>query len=173
MGHTGLVYHPAYLDHDMGAGHPESPNRLGPSCSSWSGAAQPARSDRIEPRKAEDEWITQIHTPSYVAACEHMPPASGRVSLDADTSMSPGSLPAAYLAAGRGIGGRRCDHARRRRACVLRGAAAWASCGSRAGDGLLPLQQRGHCGSLRAEKIWSEPRAHRRLGRASWKRYAA
>ena len=28
MGKTGLVYHPAYLEHDMGMGHPESPNRL-------------------------------------------------------------------------------------------------------------------------------------------------
>ena len=28
MGNTGLVYDPRYLDHDMGAGHPESPNRL-------------------------------------------------------------------------------------------------------------------------------------------------
>ncbi len=28
MGKTGLVYDPRYLDHDMGAGHPESPNRL-------------------------------------------------------------------------------------------------------------------------------------------------
>ena len=42
MGTTGLVYHPAYLDHDMGAGHPESPNRLGPSCSSWNGAVRRA-----------------------------------------------------------------------------------------------------------------------------------
>ena len=28
MGKTGLVYDPRYLEHDMGLGHPESPNRL-------------------------------------------------------------------------------------------------------------------------------------------------
>ena len=28
MARTGFVYHPAYLDHDMGLGHPESPQRL-------------------------------------------------------------------------------------------------------------------------------------------------
>jgi acetoin utilization deacetylase AcuC-like enzyme len=59
-----------------------------------------SRLTRIEPRKAEDEWIKQVHTPAYVAALNQHAPASGRVSLDPDTSMSPGSLAAAYLAAG-------------------------------------------------------------------------
>src|SRR5438552_413797 len=30
MARTGFVYHPDYLKHDMGAGHPESPDRLRP-----------------------------------------------------------------------------------------------------------------------------------------------
>jgi acetoin utilization deacetylase AcuC-like enzyme len=59
-----------------------------------------AKVTKIEPRKAEDEWITQIHSPSYVAALNKHQPTIGRVALDPDTSMSPGSLPAAYLAAG-------------------------------------------------------------------------
>jgi acetoin utilization deacetylase AcuC-like enzyme len=59
-----------------------------------------ARLARIEPRKAEEEWITQIHTPSYLAMLETHVPTNGRVSLDPDTMMSPGSLAAAYLAAG-------------------------------------------------------------------------
>jgi acetoin utilization deacetylase AcuC-like enzyme len=100
MGTTGLVYHPAYLDHDMGAGHPESPNRLRAILQQLERSGTAGRVRKIEPRKAEDEWITQIHSPSYVAALNTHQPASGRVALDADTSMSPGSLPAAYLAAG-------------------------------------------------------------------------
>ena len=100
MGTTGLVYHPAYLDHDMGAGHPESPNRLRAILQQLERSGTAGRVRKIEPRKAEDEWITQIHSPSYVAALNTRQPASGRVALDADTSMSPGSLPAAYLAAG-------------------------------------------------------------------------
>jgi acetoin utilization deacetylase AcuC-like enzyme len=100
MGTTGLVYDPAYLEHDMGAGHPESPNRLRAIMEQlqWSGTAGRVR--RIEPRRAEDQWITQIHSPSYVDALNKHQPASGRVALDPDTSMSAGSLPAAYLAAG-------------------------------------------------------------------------
>jgi acetoin utilization deacetylase AcuC-like enzyme len=64
-----------------------------------------ARVTRIEPRKAEDEWITQVHTPRYVASLNRHAPTSGQVSLDPDTSMSPGSLNAAYLAAGGALAG--------------------------------------------------------------------
>src|SRR5512146_3202313 len=100
MGKTGLVYHPAYLDHDMGPGHPESPDRLRAIMHQLEQGGIAARLTRIDPRRAEDEWITQIHTPAYVAALKRYAPARGRVSLDPDTSMSPGSLAAAYLAAG-------------------------------------------------------------------------
>jgi acetoin utilization deacetylase AcuC-like enzyme len=100
MGKTGLVYHSAYLEHDMGAGHPESPNRLRAIMQQLEQSGTAARLARIEPRKAEDEWITQIHTPSYLAMLKTHAPRNGRVSLDPDTSMSPGSLAAAYLAAG-------------------------------------------------------------------------
>ena len=100
MGKTGLVYHPAYLEHDMGTGHPESPNRLRAIMQQLEQSGTAARLTKIAPRKAEDEWITQVHTPAYVAALHRHAPTNGRVSLDPDTSMSPGSLTAAYLAAG-------------------------------------------------------------------------
>ena len=105
MGTTGLVYHPAYLEHDMGAGHPESPSRLRAIMQQLERSGTAGRIKRIEPRKAEDEWITQIHSPSYVAALNTHQPASGRVALDPDTSMSPGSLPAAYWAVGGALAG--------------------------------------------------------------------
>ena len=84
----------------MGAGHPESPNRLTAIMRELERSGTAGHLARIEPRKAEDEWITQIHSPSYLASLKTRQPVSGRVSLDPDTSMSPGSLPAAYLAAG-------------------------------------------------------------------------
>ena len=74
MGKTGLVYHPAYLDHDMGAGHPESPNRLRAIMQQLEQSGTAARLARIEPREAEDEWITQIHTPSYLAMLKTQAP---------------------------------------------------------------------------------------------------
>jgi len=100
MGNTGLVYDPRYLDHDMGAGHPESPNRLRAIVQQLKQSGTATQLARIDPREAEDEWITQIHTPSYLTMLKTHAPTSGRVSLDPDTSMSPGSLTAAYLAAG-------------------------------------------------------------------------
>ncbi len=105
MAKTGLVYHPAYLEHDMGAGHPESPNRLRAIMQQLEQSGTLAQVTRIEPRKAEEKWITQVHTPSYVAWLNRHAPTSGRVSLDPDTSMSPGSLNAAYLAAGGALAG--------------------------------------------------------------------
>ena len=84
----------------MGPGHPESPNRLRAIMQRLEESGTAAHLTRIEPRRAEDEWITQVHSPSYVASLNRHAPTSGRVSLDPDTSMSPGSLPAAYLAAG-------------------------------------------------------------------------
>jgi len=100
MGKTGLVYHPAYLEHDMGAGHPESPDRLRAIMQQLEQSGTAAQLLKITPRKAEDEWVTLVHTAKYVAALNRCTPTSGRVSLDPDTSMSPGSLNAAYLAAG-------------------------------------------------------------------------
>lgn len=100
MATTGFVYHPDYLKHDMGAGHPESPERLRAIVARMEQSGLMKRLTTIEPAPADDDWITQVHSPAYVAALRARAPADGRVRLDADTSMSPGSLPAAYLAAG-------------------------------------------------------------------------
>jgi acetoin utilization deacetylase AcuC-like enzyme len=100
MATTGFVYHSDYLNHDMGMGHPESPERLRAIVGRLEQSGTMAKLVRIEPAPAADEWITQVHDPAYVAALKKHAPSSGRVSLDADTSMSPGSLTAAYLAAG-------------------------------------------------------------------------
>ena len=105
MGKTGLVYDSRYLEHDMGMGHPESPNRLRAIMQQLEQSGTMAQLTRIEPRMAEDEWITQVHTAAYLASLKQHAPASGRVSLDPDTSMSPGSLTAAYLAAGGALAG--------------------------------------------------------------------
>ena len=55
---------------------------------------------RIEAEPASDRWITEIHAPQYLETLRAHSPESGRIFLDPDTSMSPGSLRAAYLAAG-------------------------------------------------------------------------
>ncbi len=100
MGRVGLVSHPAFLEHDMGSHHPESPERLRAILGQLESTGVMSKLTRIDPRKAEKEWITRIHDPVYVQRIEDKAPSSGYASLDPDTSMSPGSLEAAYLAAG-------------------------------------------------------------------------
>jgi len=100
MGRTGFVYHPQYLEHDMGRGHPESADRLRAIVTRLERSGVLSRLIQINPTPASDEWITQVHTTSYVEALKRRTPTTGRVSLDPDTSMSAGSLAAAYLAAG-------------------------------------------------------------------------
>jgi acetoin utilization deacetylase AcuC-like enzyme len=100
MGRTGFVYHPQYLEHDMGAGHPESPERLRAIVARLQESGVFDRLVHIQPLPAADEWITYIHAASYLETLKRRAPTHGRVPLDPDTSMSPGSLSAAYLAAG-------------------------------------------------------------------------
>ena len=116
MARTGLIYHPAYLEHEMGPGHPESPQRLQAIISRLESTGMLDRLIRIEPAPASDEWLLQVHAASYLESLKAHAPARGRISLDPDTSMSPGTLAAAYLAAGGVLAGadaimaRRVDH---------------------------------------------------------------
>ncbi|TAJ07686.1 MAG: histone deacetylase [Nitrospirae bacterium] len=100
MAKTGFVYHQDYLQHDMGFGHPESPDRLRAIMARLEASGLLARVTRIEPIEASDEAITRVHTPDYLAQLKTLAPREGRAALDPDTSMSPGSLRAAYVAAG-------------------------------------------------------------------------
>ncbi len=100
MGRVGIVTHPAYLDHEMGRQHPESPERLRAIVARLESTGTMSKLTRIPPRKAEREWITRIHDPAYVQRLEDRAPSMGYASLDLDTALSPGSLPAASLAVG-------------------------------------------------------------------------
>ncbi len=103
MARTGFVYHADYLEHDMGHGHPESPQRLRAIVAKLTETGLISNLIKIEPKAAEDDWVTQVHTNTYVKALHTRAPKQGYVSLDPDTSMSPGSLGDAYLAGGGGL----------------------------------------------------------------------
>lgn len=100
MARTGFVYHPDFLKHDMGPGHPESPERLRAILSRLQVSGVLARLVPIHPVPAQDEWILQVHAPSYLKDLKTKSPATGRIPLDPDTWLSPGSVQAAYLAVG-------------------------------------------------------------------------
>lgn len=103
MGRVGYVSHPAYLLHDMGRSHPESPERLRAIRAQLEGSGTWSRLHHVAPRRAERKWIELVHDSSYVKSLERRSPSSGYASLDPDTSMCPGTLEAAYLAVGGGL----------------------------------------------------------------------
>ena len=102
MARTGFVYHPDYLQHDMGGYHPESPRRLEAIMGRLKQAGLLSSLVPLEPVSTDHDWlggwITQVHGSTYIDDLERKSPREGRVSLDPDTSISPGSLKAAYMA---------------------------------------------------------------------------
>ncbi|MGB1088135.1 MAG: histone deacetylase family protein, partial [Alphaproteobacteria bacterium] len=96
---TGLFTHPACLDHRTPPGHPECVERL-------EAVLARLREDDFtalewfEAKRAQDETVALVHPAQYVEGLKATAPAAGFARIDADTAMSPGSLNAAYYAAG-------------------------------------------------------------------------
>lgn len=96
---TLLLTHPASLGHDMGPGHPERPDRI-------RAIEQVLEEERFRllvrdrAPAAARAAILRVHPESYIDRLEAAAPAEGLVQLDADTAMGPGTLAAAFHAAG-------------------------------------------------------------------------
>ncbi len=94
-----LYTHSDMLDHRPGANHTERPERLTAVLDALSDASDLDLEPREAP-KVQAEDLTRVHLPTYVQAIIDAAPTQGRLMLDADTYMSPGSLNAARRAAG-------------------------------------------------------------------------
>ncbi len=92
--------HPACLEHDTGPGHPECPERLGAVLEALH-EAFPAM-EWVEAPRATRGQLLRVHDPRLLATvlAPHPP---GRLRLDPDTVVSPGSPEAALRAVGAGI----------------------------------------------------------------------
>ncbi|MBC6981114.1 histone deacetylase family protein [Caulobacter sp. 17J80-11] len=91
--------HPDMLEHRMGTGHPESPERLLAVTGALDAAAG-LKLDRRETPEAALADLARVHPQAYVERMLAASPQSGVRVLDADTLLSPGSVRAARLAAG-------------------------------------------------------------------------
>jgi acetoin utilization deacetylase AcuC-like enzyme len=90
-----------FLDHEPGAQHPESPARLAAILADL--AARPiAGTEARVPRPATDAEIEAVHDPAYLQRLRLL--SGTRAALDPDTTISPGSVTAAVLAAGAAVG---------------------------------------------------------------------
>jgi len=93
-----IFTHPDMLGHDPGEGHPERPARLAAVTAALAEAGLDADLRGAPP--VADEDLLRVHPEAYVAAIRRASPSQGRVRLDPDTALSPGSLAAAERACG-------------------------------------------------------------------------
>jgi acetoin utilization deacetylase AcuC-like enzyme len=97
---TALFTHPDCSLHEMGAGHPESPQRLKAILAALESSGLAAKLALREAPLAEREHLERVHDPEHVDLVFTTAPDRGYAYLDPDTSMNPKSLAAALRAAG-------------------------------------------------------------------------
>lgn len=101
---TLYLTHPCFLDHETGPGHPERPDRLRAIRNTLS-TEEFADLIREEAPAATEDAVARAHPQSYIDALRKISPESGEVHLTMDTPMSPGTLNAAFHAAGAAVRG--------------------------------------------------------------------
>ncbi|MGQ9640051.1 MAG: histone deacetylase family protein [Candidatus Bathyarchaeia archaeon] len=103
LGLTGLVYHPTYLKHDTGWGHPERPERISGIIQALKerGLMDNPNITVLKPEPANVEDLTSIHTEQYIEKVRLI--SSQGVSLTPDTPAGPETFEIARLSAGGAI----------------------------------------------------------------------
>jgi len=97
---AALLTHPDCARHEMGAHHPECPERLHAVLSAIEASGLAAKLDAIEAPEATREQLARVHREDLIDLVFDSAPESGYAYLDPDTSMNPRSLSAALRAAG-------------------------------------------------------------------------
>src|ERR1700741_3065214 len=97
---VAFITHPDCLKHEMGAHHPERPQRLTAVEEEIAAEGLQDQIKRYEAPLATDEQLARVHSPDYVRAIRDAAPERGTVHLDPDTAMNPFTLKAALRAAG-------------------------------------------------------------------------
>jgi len=100
---TGFFSHNDCMKHNMGAEHPECPERLAAITSYLADTGLAQDLDWVRPDEATRDQLLTVHPERYLNQLDLMQPTRGRVYTDPDTAMMPDTLRAARLAAGASI----------------------------------------------------------------------
>jgi acetoin utilization deacetylase AcuC-like enzyme len=100
---AAFVTHPDCFKHEMGAHHPERPERLSAIEDQLIASGLGQYLARYDAPLASDEQLARVHPIEYVQAIREVSPREGTVHLDPDTAMNPFSLQAALRAAGAAV----------------------------------------------------------------------
>jgi len=101
---TALIHHPVCQLHDMGEGHPESPQRLEAILSRLDETGLINQLDVREARLDGPETVRRVHSDIYIEQLDRISPEHGLIQADPDTMMGPYTWEAAYRAVGAGTG---------------------------------------------------------------------
>jgi acetoin utilization deacetylase AcuC-like enzyme len=96
---TLLVTHPACLDHQTPPGHPERSDRLRAIDKALGGERFASLTRALAP-EASFDMVALCHSELEIGEIRHRAPKEGYAYIDADTSMSPGSLEAILRSTG-------------------------------------------------------------------------
>lgn len=98
-----FITHADCLKHEMGASHPECPERLAAIEDQLIASGIGPLLARHDAPLATDEQLARVHPLEYVRAIRDAAPQEGAVHLDPDTAMNPYTLHAALRAAGAAV----------------------------------------------------------------------
>jgi len=166
-----------FAEHRPGVGHPERPARLEAVRRGVEDAGLRDAIAVVEPRAATDDELALVHDRRLIAALDRFAEGGGGA-IDADTSMSGGSMVAARLAAGAGLDlVERLDrgegeagfcavrppghHATPRRAmgfCLFNNVAVTAAALADRGERVLVVDYDAHHGNGTEQAFWTDPR---------------
>ena len=100
---TSYITHADCLKHEMGAGHPECPERLTAVNEHMKTSGLLDQLRVLEAPLASPDDLKRVHRSEYVDLIFENAPTDGYVQLDPDTAMNPYTLDAARRAAGAGV----------------------------------------------------------------------
>jgi acetoin utilization deacetylase AcuC-like enzyme len=100
---AAYISHPSSMRHDMGAGHPECPDRVAAIADRLLMRGVLDVMERFDAPAATREQLARAHDALYVAELLALAPTDGYVQVDPDTAMNPHTATAALHAAGAAI----------------------------------------------------------------------